>query len=72
MADVGVLNRSLILVDLLSVGSVVGMAAHWQWGNGSIRVPDASLRGIVQQLIPLSQVTDAAWIEVTEWRDDKI
>jgi hypothetical protein len=72
VADVGFLNRPLILVDLLSVGSVMGMAAHWQWGNGSIRVPDASLRWIVQQLIPVGQVTDAAWIEVTEWRDDII
>ena len=51
----GVLNRPLILVDLLSVGSLIGMAAHWQGGNGSIRVADASLRWIVQQLIPLAK-----------------
>jgi hypothetical protein len=72
VADVGVLNPPLILVDLLSVGSVMGMAATWQRGNVSIRVPNASLRRIQQQLIPLGQVTDAAWIEVAEWRDDII
>jgi hypothetical protein len=37
-------------------------------GSGSIRVPDDAFTW--PQLIPLSQVPDAAWMEVAEWRDD--
>lgn len=36
--------------------------------SGSIRVPVYAL--IRPQFIPLSQVRDAAWMEVAEWRDD--
>src|ERR1039458_9237179 len=67
VADVGRLNCQLIGY-LFSVGGVTCIGARLDVVGGSIRVLDDVF--ILPHNIPLSQVRDAAWMEVAEWRDD--
>ena len=75
MADVGRLrlpvpNGPHIPDYLCSVGFEVWIGALLDVFIGSIRALDGAF--ILPQNVPLSQVVDAAWMEVAEWRDDKI
>ena len=64
----GCLSAPLIPDYLFSVGFVMWIGAHMHVFGGSIRVLDDAFYLAAEH--PLSQVHDAAWMEVAEWRDD--
>src|SRR5215831_301553 len=56
--------------NLCSVGFEVRIGALLDVFRSSIRVLDDGF--ILHQNVTLGEVVDAAWMEVAEWRDDKI